>query len=325
MLASGCATYPSYTPWDHRDDEVAAEALPPPDLTLEVPGLSNCTSKLDRSMRLASTAPLTILVHGCYASAGKFYALASVLAQQGQQTICYSYDDRASLWDSSRGLIQAIRRLRAKGGFDDITVLGHSLGGLVSRKALIAERPDRLEAGGAKIRLVTVSSPLGGVEAAAHCGSIAIAIISLGFTVPICAAVSGAKWWQITSSSSFISEPGTLVDTVGSYIKVVTNEQGTCRRTDEDGDCIDSDEVFSVAEQYHPPVDQDRRVTNVEVAAGHVEIVGDDDRVPTKLLNVLQAQGVMAKRYSLDHPKVRRLLAELYGPPAAGGGVPRGR
>ena len=317
LLSASCATYPSYTPWG-EGDPIVDPALPTPDLTLEIPGLSNCTSTSDDQLRLESGAPVTILVHGCHASAGKFRALAEVFAAQGQRAICYSYDDRGDLWRSSGGLLKAVRELKEAAKVEDITVLGHSLGGLVARKAFIDARPDRepIDAGG-RIRLVTVSSPLAGIAAADHCGSVAIAVISLGLTVGVCRLISVRKWHQITSASDFVGEPGNLGDNVYEYIKVVTDERGSSRRADGDR-CLEDDYVFSVGEQYYQPIDDDPRVDNVEVLAGHVEIVGDTGVAPRKLIRVFQDLGVMASVYPLEHPHMQRLLTRLYELPASG-------
>jgi hypothetical protein len=43
---------------------------------------------------------VTILVHGCFGSAGRFRPLAQVYAFQGQQTACFSYNDRNRLFTS---------------------------------------------------------------------------------------------------------------------------------------------------------------------------------------------------------------------------------
>ena len=50
--------------------------LPAPDLTLEIDGLGPCTDQTDRTLRLSSQDPVVVLVHGCFASSGRFRTLA---------------------------------------------------------------------------------------------------------------------------------------------------------------------------------------------------------------------------------------------------------
>ena len=51
---------------------------------------------------------------------------------------------------------------------------------------------------------------------------------------------------------------------------------------------------------------------NVEVRAGHVEIVGDKDVAPRKLLAILQQQGMLAATPPARRAALEKLLAELY-------------
>jgi hypothetical protein len=70
--------------------------------------------------------------------------------------------------------------------------------------------------------------------------------------------------------------------------------------------------VFSVAEQYYFKIDADPLADNVEVKAGHIEIVGDENSPPTILLSILQERGILAT----TPPKYRKqfavVLQQLY-------------
>jgi len=74
-------------------------------------------------------------------SAGRFRSLAQLYAFHGQQAVCFSYDDRASLVHSSGELITALEGLSGQMQNRQLSVLGHSMGGLVARKALERNRP----------------------------------------------------------------------------------------------------------------------------------------------------------------------------------------
>jgi hypothetical protein len=287
--------------------------LPPADLDLVIPGLGPCTDNPDRNFHLNSQQPVTILVHGCRGSTGNFRALAQVLAFHGQQAACFTYDDRDSLMRSSGQLAAALDTLEAKMHNKQITVIGHSQGALVTRKALVAKRPDPVQDKEAQIRLVTISGPFSGIASAEQCGTpdTYMRVLTLGLLKPLCWIVSGDKWYEITSASDFIREPGELLDQVHSHLKIVTDERNTCRRT-EDGTCIEKDYAFSLAEQYFPPVDKVTIVKNVEVKAGHVEIVGDQRVAPVKLISILQQYGIVNQTEVLRSAEFDRLLARLY-------------
>jgi hypothetical protein len=51
---------------------------------------------------------------------------------------------------------------------------------------------------------------------------------------------------------------------------------------------------------------------NVEVEAGHVEIVGDKEVAPRKLLAILQQQGLLAATPPERRAALEQLLAEIY-------------
>ena len=105
--------------------------------------------------------------------------------------------------------------------------------------------------------------------------------------------------FEITSSSDFIQQPNPLLPAVQQYLKIVTDERDTCRRKNESGTCLESDHVFDLSEQYNPIIDNYPQVTNVEVDAGHVEIVGYKQVAPRKLLSILQQQGILSQTADL--------------------------
>jgi len=309
VVTSGCASSPPYQP---NENPLEPGRLPVPDLSIRVPGLGPCTDSPDTTIKLNSHQPVTVLVHGCKGSAGRFRSLAQLYAFHGQQAVCFSYDDRDSLVKASGELIDALDGLAARMHNRQLTVLGHSMGGLVTRKAMERDRPDRWSRQDVDVRLLTISAPFAGIDIAKPCGWTAAQWLSLGTIPGICRMITGDNWYEITSSSSFIQQPGALLPMVQKYLKVVTDERNTCRRQDSAGRCLESDYVFSTQEQYQSLVDSYPQVRNIEVAAGHVEIVGDSNVVPRKLLDILQEEGLLAQTPPERRAALERLLKELY-------------
>jgi pimeloyl-ACP methyl ester carboxylesterase len=307
-LLGGCATREPPNPAYYQ---IEPGNLPPADITLNIPGLGPCTDNPDRSLHLDSGQPVNVLVHGCFGSSGQFRGLAQVLAFHGQQTACFTYDDRNELTRSATELRRAVDQLSEQTRVPQITVIGHSMGALISRKSLtelpLAPPPNRQ----ADLRLVTISGPFDGIGSAKTCGNTWLHPLTLGLLAASCHIVTGPKWADITYTSRFIREPGVLVPQVGNYLKIDTDERDTCRR-EEGGRCVEDDDVFSLAEQRNPLVEDDARARRVEVRAGHVEIVGDKRVAPTKLIAILQEQGVLRLTAPERLSAFSRLLARVY-------------
>ncbi len=308
-LLVGCA---SYDPIVARDLEPGR--LPPPDRTLSIAGLGPCTDNPDRSLHLKAGEPVTVLVHGCFGSSGQFRALAQVLAFQGQQSACFTYDDRAALDDSASALRRATTQLAGQAGDARVTVIGHSQGALIARRALtdaLEPAPTLPAPQTVDWRLVTISGPFSGIDAASTCGKTWLYPLTLGLLPLSCHIFTGPKWKDITFSSNFITEPGQLLAGVN-YLKIDTAEEGSCRR-EADGRCLESDEIFSLAEQRNALVETGTAVDRVQVQAGHVEIVGDKLQAPTKLITVLQNKGVLRPLAASRRAEFERMLAVVYG------------
>ena len=312
-LLGGCAPYEPINPAYFN---IEPGQLSTPDTTLNIAGLGPCTDNPDRSLRLDASQPIHVLVHGCFGSSGQFRGLAQVLAFHGQQTACFTYDDRARLSQVAGELQQAVHQLAAQTRTPQITVIGHSQGALIARKSLTEFAPAPAVSSPARLRLVTVSGPFAGIESAKTCGRAWLYPLSLGIVPLSCYIATGPKWADITYSSRFIREPGTLVPQVANYLKIDTDERDTCRR-EEGGRCVEDDDIFSLAEQRNLLVESDARIRRVQVKAGHVEIVGDKRVAPTKLITLLQEQGVLRPTPAARLSAFKLLLARVYeGAPA---------
>lgn len=293
-----------------QGESLAQTPLPKANSQLNVPGLGPCDDSKDRTLHYNNEQPITVLVHGCHGSAARFKALSQVLAFHGQQSACFSYDDRDDLQESSRGLADAVEQLSQHLGDKPITVMGHSQGGLIARKAFVQSNDNPLPAS-TPVNLVTISAPLSGIASARFCAYPALRIGTLGINDLICWAISGDKWFQITYASDFIQAPGVLSSNVARYLLISSDERGTCRRRDEKGRCQEDDFVFSLEEQQLPSVEGLRPET-VQLAAGHVEIVGNDGVKPVQLINALQSAGFIRHTESSYKQAFTNLLDELY-------------
>lgn len=262
--------------------------------SLSVPDLGPCPRDRAGGITLDPARPLVVLVHGWHSSPGRFATLARVFEAQGQQAVCFSYNDRDSLEQSAGRLVAALEALKPHLESRHITVLGHSTGGLIARRAFVRDRAGALhDDDGFRYELVTVSSPFHGIESSADCGSILLHVMSLGVTAGVCRMVAGAMWIEIYPRSSFMRRPGTLLASVDRYVKVVTDERSTCRRFGATGRCLKRDFVFSLPEQYGP-LDDDARAHITEVKAGHMEIVGELGNPPFKLIQLLEEKEILA-------------------------------
>ncbi len=310
LLLAACATH---VPDDPAWQTIDMRRLPPADFSADIAGLRPCTSAPDNTLRLNRSEPVVVLTHGCFGSAARFRALAEVFAFHGQQTVCFAYDYRDSLTQSASELTTALRELSKQLDNPRIVVIGHSQGGLVSRKALteaLAEPlwPQRQ----VHLSLVTISAPFAGIESARHCGSPAWRTYSLGLVGLMCRIISGDKWFEITYASDFIRKPGELMPQVERHLKIVTDERNSCRTYSHGDVCMEDDFVFSVDEQYFEAVDRQKRVEGIEVQAGHAEIVGDYKTPPNKLIAILQKEGVMRQTAPERKAELQVLLSLLY-------------
>jgi pimeloyl-ACP methyl ester carboxylesterase len=308
-LIAGCASASAPTTQAISEDD---PQLLEPDATLNIAGLGPCSDDPNRRLRLNSRHPVTVLVHGCLGSAGRFRALSQVLAFHGQQSACFSYDDRDSMIRSSRRLADAVEELAAQLASPQITIIGHSQGGLIARKALVSEQDDPIESH-APLRLVTVSAPLSGIRSARYCAIPLLRVATLGLHDLVCWFVSGDKWYEITPASDFIKEPGALGPFVERYLLVTTDEDGSCRQYDASGQCIEDDFVFTLDEQELPSVPSGTIAKVIEVRAGHVEIVGESGVTPEKLIQVLQQEGYVRPTDPSRAARFDALLTHLYG------------
>jgi len=258
-----------------------------------IEGLASCSTDQPAELTLQPDEPLVVIVHGCFSSGGAFRQLAEVFEFHGQQTACFNYHDRRGLRPTAALLRESLDALGRQMPEQEIVVLGHSQGGMVARLAM-SEIETEVAPPTGTFRLVTVSSPLNGIDAAAHCGLPWLHWLSLGITTGICQAITGSKWPEIHPRSGFWTDPRPLSEGVTGHLMIISDEQGSCRRQDDDGECEEDDFVFTTTEQNNPRIVVDPRVTPVTIEAGHVAIVGENGLShPALLIEALQEHGVM--------------------------------
>jgi len=276
--------------------------------------LDCCNDFSNQVINLKTNTDIIVLVHGCKASSKHFTTLKEVFASRGQQAICFSYNYRDSIEECSGKLIEAINSVNDLINPPTITIIGHSQGGLVARRALIHDRSDAraLSFPDTKIRLVTISSPFNGIKASSHCGIPALHIASVGTTVVICQAIAGSTWSEIHPSSDFINNPGQMSVNVSTHLKINTDEDNICRTQDAQGNCMEDDFVFGLDEQYSSVIDNDTRVSNIELKAGHARVIGSSGRPPFELIETLESTSIMKKQTTLIYAENLALLERLY-------------
>jgi len=286
LVLAGCAAPLATAPVRFADPSKDQE-------TLEIEGLASCRPDQPEALTLRTDEPLVVIVHGCFSSGGAFRELAEVFEFHGQQTACFNYHDRRGLLPTADRLRTVLDTLGRRMPEQEFVVLGHSQGGMVSRIAMSEVESDRPPPAG-RYRLVTVSSPLNGIDAAAHCGLPWLHWLSLGITSGVCQAITGSKWPDIHPRSGYWTDPHPLSDGVSEHLMIVSDEAGSCRRRDDEGECEEDDFVFTTTEQQNPRITADERVRAVTIEAGHVAIVGENGiSHPAQLIEALQEHGVM--------------------------------
>lgn len=297
----GCSTSPASIIIVSHDRSIS-------NTTMNIDGLVPCHNDATKKVYIDPKLPVTVLVHGCNGSAGSFTSLSRVLTFHGQQSLCFSYNDRDSLESTAKVLNRAANELALELQSKKITVIGHSQGGLIARKSFT----DNHMTTPASINLVTVSAPLSGIEKARACASRTIRILSLGIHDLMCWAISGDKWYEITADSEFIRQPGNLSLNVKKYLHISTDERNSCRYFDDEGGCLKSDYVFSLKEQELPLAIDGGITKSIAIQAGHVEIVGNEGRTPRKLIQVLQNEGYINSTSTENRASFEKLLGQLY-------------
>jgi hypothetical protein len=211
--------------------------------------------------------PQAVIVHGIDPVLEELEPLAENFVARGFQTHLFHYSSVARLNESADQLNNELHGLVNQRVPERIVVVGYSLGGLVARRALTANRSAPLEDRPVSFELITIASPLGGFRSAN------LWWLGLGFTRP--------AFRDLGTESSFIEEPGELGRNVR-HTKIETDETGARRL--ENGRWSD-DDVVGIRSQTHSYVDeQAERI--YRVAIGHTQVVNVNGKVHQALTDI---------------------------------------
>lgn len=306
LMQSGCTHH-----YEAKTVKKHYQSMLKPDMKVSIEGLGSCYGDINSPIELNSKEPVSILVHGCSASQGEFRSLSEVLAFHSQQSVCFRYDDRESLDESAKKLTKAINELATYSKHPDVHIIAHSMGGLISRKALVPSPTNTIDEN-IVIKMATVSTPFSGIDDAKACANPYLRVGTLGIHDFACWIISGDKWYEITPSSDFIQKPGELSTTVSKHIVIATDEEDSCRYTDEQNRCIADDYVFSLDEQKLVHSQEKYTRKDIVVKAGHVEIVGKYNHSPQKLIKTLQKEGFIHQTSPLELVQFDALVSKLF-------------
>jgi pimeloyl-ACP methyl ester carboxylesterase len=306
FMLLGCSYH-----YEAKEPNKNSQSMLSPDMQVSIEGLGPCYDDVKHPININTKEPISILVHGCYASDGEFRSLSDVLAFHSQQSFCFRYDDRDSLDISAKKLTKAINELATYVKKPDIHIIAHSMGGLVARKAL-SKSPDNIINENIAIKMVTISTPFSGIQEAKACANPYVRYGTLGIHDLVCWMISGDKWYEITPASDFIQKPGELSTAVSKHILIATDEKDSCRYTDELNNCLEDDYVFSLNEQKLPNSKSNAKQKDILIKAGHVGIVGKYKHSPKKLIKALQSEGFIPQTSPLEIVLFNNLVSELF-------------
>jgi pimeloyl-ACP methyl ester carboxylesterase len=202
--------------------------------------------------------PVAIVVHGIMPVHAHLDAVIDYMSGRAQ-VYYFQYDDMQDLNATAQQLGEKVREVLEQYPTRSLTIVAHSMGGLVSRRACTVDHPSGLAALGIQLRLVTIASPFAGYTGADY------ARMDMGM---------GADSWQcMGATSKFVTQPGDLGPAVR-HSKIETNETGKTRR--EGGETL-GDDAASLDQQRQAVVDQQAASTQL-LDKGHVAALITEQR-----------------------------------------------
>jgi hypothetical protein len=208
-----------------------------------------------------------VLIHGINADRHVFDKLAPALYETGFWVVRFQYDYHQSLEKSADELGKQLDALVATYGISHLTVLAHSMGGLISRRSFTRHLQTLL------IDLVTAATPFGGFDSANPARFKILRILGWPWVKPCYA--------QLGSKSDFIKKPGDLGTNV-IHLKIVTDEKDF-----EEQD----DYVVSIKNQTNPVVDQSPQISNIIlIHSGHDMVLSKEIILPLLVNSELQTR-----------------------------------
>jgi pimeloyl-ACP methyl ester carboxylesterase len=226
------------------------------------------------SAPMKGTSKVAFLVHGYDSVPSDLQPTASFLQASDYRVFRFVHNSKDELASISNSLARGVCEIAQRTGGEEIMVLGHSMGGLIARRA-VASFARIPELRTVPIRLVTIASPFGGVFSAT--GSNMMPLPGLGVR---------ESHRDLSLFSKFIVEPGKLPGQVR-HLKIETDEPASFDET-KDGAGGRSDVVFTLANQRSSAVDGDSALDCKLVwKAGHVASINVANRLPESMAHIL--------------------------------------
>jgi hypothetical protein len=217
---------------------------------------------------------VAFLVHGYDSVPSDLQPTASFLQASDYRVYRFVHNSRDELASISNTLARGVCEIAQRIGSDSILVLGHSMGGLIARRAVasVARVP---ELSSVPFRLVTIAAPFGGVFSATGSNMMPLP----GFGVR-------ESHRDLSLLSKFIVEPGKLPAQVR-HLKIETDEPASSAKTKDSAEG-GNDVVFTLANQHSKTVDNDSAVDcRVVWKAGHVASINIANRLPESMVQML--------------------------------------
>ena len=214
-----------------------------------------------------------ILVHGFNPTSSELDPLENELEHRGYKVVRFTYDYKQALEISADEFTQFVLRLSAETTGGNLTVIAHSMGGLVSRRAMTAGRRQSLAGTATPVKLITIASPFGGFASA-----------NATLLWPFNTFGINESFRSLGTMRDFIRTPGALGQNI-SHIKIETDEREKTRT--QNGMTV-SDALVLPENQKNNAVDSDPGLkAKITLNAGHMGVLSTGSAVSGQLLEAL--------------------------------------
>lgn len=233
--------------------------------------------------------PVVVLVHG-YKSEDELSPLADAYKKKGYEVVRFKYDWEDSLEKSADQLVDEITSIQQKYHLKEVKVVAHSMGGLVSRRAMISDRNKTLANKEFKVDFISIASPFGGFPSA-----------NVAKLLPYNILGTKESHRSLATRSAFITNPGNLGRNI-THTKIETIEtnkkrniirevviKGRNTSTTYKLPVTVKDAVALPHHQTNDKVDKDPQVSKIiRLDMGHVGVlVNEYQEVSSELKEVL--------------------------------------
>ncbi len=225
--------------------------------------------------------PVIVMIHGVNGESSHFDKLEAE-ESKSHNVFRFVYDKKASalvgpafdgvtegfasdtddLEELADKFADAVIKLRDEFGITQVTVVAHSMGGLIARRAMVLGRNKTLANSGIEVTFLSVGTPYGGFF---------FANFNPLFWLSETTYAPGVFYARVASGSTYITAPGSLGSNIH-MVKVELLEKG------DDFAVSPSDQVLNPENQSNPVVDSDPQLIQgsgfgggiVSLKAGHV-------------------------------------------------------